>query len=78
MASGNRFLLRTFDQIIKAFAEHMLDGIRENGEVAEIIRNHAHEQLAQIFRAIADGDELRAETETRNDLVAIAASSGTG
>ena len=51
-------------------------GRRENGEVAEIVRNHTHEQLAKIFRAIADGDELRAETLTRNYLVAIAASSG--
>ncbi len=78
VASGNGFLLRTFDQIIKARAEHKFDGRRENGEVAEIVRNHAHEQLAQIFRAIADGDEFRAETVTRNYLVAIAASSGTG
>jgi GntR family transcriptional regulator, transcriptional repressor for pyruvate dehydrogenase complex len=78
VASGNGFLLRTFDQIIKARADHKYDGRRENGEVAEIVRNHAHEQLAQIFRAIADGDEVRAETVTRNYLVAIAASSGTG
>lgn len=78
VASGNGFLLRTFDQIIKARADHKFDGRRENGEVAEIVRNHTHEQLAKIFRAIADGDELRAETVTRNYLVAIAASSGTG
>jgi GntR family transcriptional regulator, transcriptional repressor for pyruvate dehydrogenase complex len=78
VASGNGFLLRTFDQIIKARADHKFDGRRENGEVAEIVRNHTHEQLAQIFRAIADGDEVRAETVTRNYLVAIAASSGTG
>jgi DNA-binding FadR family transcriptional regulator len=78
VASGNAFLLRTFDQIIKARADHKFDGRRENGVVAEIVRNHTHEQLAQIFRAIADGDEVRAETVTRNYLVAIAASSGTG
>ena len=78
VASGNGFLLRTFDQIIKARADHKFDGRRENGEVAEIVRNHTHEQLAQIFRAIADGDEVRAETVTRNYLVGIAASSGTG
>jgi GntR family transcriptional regulator, transcriptional repressor for pyruvate dehydrogenase complex len=78
VASGNGFLLRTFDQIIKGRADHKFDGHRENGEVAEIVRNHTHEQLAQIFRAIADGDEVRAETVTRNYLVAIAASSGTG
>jgi GntR family transcriptional regulator, transcriptional repressor for pyruvate dehydrogenase complex len=72
VASGNGFLLRTFDQIIK------FDGRSENGEVAEIVRNHAHEQLAPIFRAIADGDEVHAETVTRNYLVVIAASSGTG
>ena len=78
VASGNGFLLRTFDQITKARADHKFDGRRENGEVAEIVRNHTHEQLAQIFRAITDGDELRAEAVTRKYLVAIAASSGTG
>jgi DNA-binding FadR family transcriptional regulator len=78
VASGNSFLLRTFDQIIKARADHKFDGRRENGEVAEIVRNHTHEQLAQIFRAISDGDEVRAEAVTRSYLVAIAASSGTG
>ena len=78
VASGNGFLLRTFDQIVKARAEHKFDGRRENDEVAEIVRNHTHEQLAQIFRAIADGDEFRAETVTRKYLVAIAASFGTG
>lgn len=78
VASGNGFLLWTFDQIIKARADHKFDGRRENGVVADIVRNHAHEQLAQIFRAIADGDEVRAETVTRKYLVAIAASTGTG
>ena len=78
VASGNGFLLRTFDQIIKARTDHKFDGRRENGEVAEIVRNHTHAQLAQIFRAIADGDEVRAETVTRKYIVGIAASSGTG
>lgn len=77
-AAGNDFLLWTFDQIIKARSDHNYDGRREGGEVAQIVRNHTHEQLAQIFRAIADGEELRAETVVRNYLVAIAASSGTG
>jgi DNA-binding FadR family transcriptional regulator len=78
VASGNGLLLRTFDQIIKSRTDHKFDGRRENGEVAEIVRNHSHEQLAQIYRAIADGDEVRSEAVTRNYLVAIAASSGTG
>jgi DNA-binding FadR family transcriptional regulator len=78
VASGNGLLLRTFDQIIKLRTDHKFDGRRENGEVAEIVRNHSHEQLAQIYRAIADGDEVRSEAVTRNYLVAIAASSGTG
>ncbi len=78
VASGNGFLLRTFDQIIKARSDNQYDGHRNNSEVAEIVRNHTHEQLSQIFRAIADGDEVRAETVTRNYLVVIAASSGTG
>jgi GntR family transcriptional repressor for pyruvate dehydrogenase complex len=78
VASGNGFLLWTFDQIVKARVKHKFDGRRENGEVAEIVRNHTYEQLAQIFRAIADGDEARADAVTRNYLVAIAASSGTG
>lgn len=78
VTAGNALLLKTFDQIIKARADHKFDGRRGNGDVAEIVRNHTHEQLAQIFRAIADGDERRAEDVTRNYLVAIAASSGTG
>lgn len=78
VASGNGFLLWTFDQIIKVRADHKFDGRRENGEVAEIVRNHTYEQLAQIFRAIVDGDAVRAEAVTRKYLVAIAASSGTG
>lgn len=78
VASGNGFLLRMFDQIIKARADDRFDGRRESSEVAEIVRNHTHQQLAQIFRAIADGDEVRAEAVTRNYLVAMAASSGTG
>jgi DNA-binding FadR family transcriptional regulator len=77
-ASGNSFLLRTFDLITKARADHRFDGRRENGEVADIVRNHTYEQLSQIFRAIADGDERRAESVTRSYLVAIAASSGVG
>ena len=78
VASGNGFLLRTFDQIIKARDNHKFDSRHENGVVAAILRNHTHKQLDQIFRAIADGDEVQAETVTRNYLVAIAASSGTG
>jgi GntR family transcriptional regulator, transcriptional repressor for pyruvate dehydrogenase complex len=78
LASGNGFLVRTFDQIIKARADYKFDGRRENGEVAEIVRNHSYEQCAQIFRAIADGDEIRAELVTRNYLIAIAASSSMG
>ncbi len=78
VASGNSFLLSMFEQIIKARADHKFDGRRANSDVAEIVRNHTHQQLSQIFRAIADGDEVRAETVTRNYLVAMAASSGTG
>lgn len=78
VASGNSFLLRTFDQIIKARADHKFDGHRENGEVADIVRNYSYEQLAQIYRAIADGDEVQAETVTRRYLISLAASSGIG
>lgn len=77
-ASGNNFLLRTFDQIIKARSDHKFDGYRGNGAVADIVRNHSYEQLGQIYRAIADGDAIRAETVTRNYLVGIAAFSGAG
>jgi DNA-binding FadR family transcriptional regulator len=77
-ASGNSFLLRTFDQILAARMDHKFDGHRENGTVAEIVRRHSHDQLQQIFRAIADGDEARAEAVTRNYLIGIAASLGQG
>ncbi|MCB2137293.1 MAG: FadR family transcriptional regulator [Rhodobacteraceae bacterium] len=73
-ASGNSFLLWTFDQIMAARMDHKFDGHRENGAVAEIVRRHSHDQLLQIFRAIADGDEVRAEAETRRYLIGIAAS----
>lgn len=77
-ASGNSFLLRTFDQILAARLDHKFDGHRENGSVAEIVRRHSYDQLMQIFRAIADGDEARAEAETRSYLIGIAASLGQG
>jgi DNA-binding FadR family transcriptional regulator len=76
VASGNSFLLRTFDQILKARQDHKFDGHRENGAVAEIVRRHAYEQLSEIYAAIAKGDEAAAELVTRNYLVRIAASSG--
>ncbi|MBL9045870.1 MAG: FadR family transcriptional regulator [Tabrizicola sp.] len=72
-ASGNSFLLWTFDQILAARIDHKFDGHRENGAVAEIVRRHSHDQLVLIFRAIADGDEARAEAETRRYLIGIAA-----
>lgn len=77
-ASGNSFLLWTFDQILAARMDHKFDGHRENGSVAEIVRRHSHDQLQQIFRAIADGDEARAEAVTRAYLIGIAASLGQG
>jgi DNA-binding FadR family transcriptional regulator len=75
-ASGNSFLLRTFDQILKARQDHKFDGHRENGAVADIVRRHSHEQLLEIYKAISTGDEQAAERVTRNYLVRIAASSG--
>ena len=75
-ASGNSFLLRTFDQILKARQDHKFDGHRENGAVADIVRRHSHEQLLEIFNAISSGDEQTAEQVTRSYLVRIAASSG--
>lgn len=77
-ASGNSFLLWTFDQILAARVDHKFDGHRENGTVAEIVRRHSYDQLILIFRAIADGDEARAEGVTRSYLIGIAASLGQG
>ena len=76
VAANNSFLLRTFDLIAKARADHRFDGRRDNTEVADIVRNHTYAQLSQIFRAIADGDEARAEAVTRGYLLGIAAASG--
>lgn len=76
VASGNTFLLWTFDQIVKARQDHKFDGHRDKGVVAKIVRRHSYEQLAEIYDAIAKGDEERAETVTRNYLIGIAASSG--
>ena len=75
-ASGNSFLLWTFDQIVKARQDHKFDGHREKGVVAEIVRRHSYEQLIEIHDAIALGDAVQAETVTRNYLVGLAASSG--
>jgi len=77
-ASGNSFLLWTFDQILAARIDHRFDGHRENGAVAEIVRRHSHDQLLAIFRAIADGNEAQAEAVTRTYLIGIAASLGQG
>jgi DNA-binding FadR family transcriptional regulator len=63
-ASGNSFLLRTFDQILKARQDHKFDGHRENGAVADIVRRHAYEQLFEIYKAIAAADEQAAELVT--------------
>lgn len=76
VASGNAFLLWTFDRIIKVRQDHRFDGHRENGPVAELVRRHSHDQLRLIFDAIAARDEARAEAVTRSYLVNIAASSG--
>jgi DNA-binding FadR family transcriptional regulator len=76
VASGNSFLLWTFDQIMQARQDHKFDGHRETGAVAEIVRRHSYDQLAAIFEAIAAGDEARAEAVTRTYLIGIAASSG--
>ncbi len=78
VASGNSFLLRTFDQILRTRQDHRFDGHRETGAVAEIVRRHSHAQLTDIDAAIAARDEARAETVTRNYLIGIAASSGFG
>lgn len=75
-ASGNSFLLRTFDQILKARQDHKFDGYHENGTVADIVRRHSHEQLQEIYKSIAAGDEQLAERVTRKYLVRIAASIG--
>jgi len=75
-ASGNSFLLWTFEQILKARVDHKFDGHRESGSVAEIVRRHSFDQLTAIHRAIADGDEARAEAVTRAYLIGIAASLG--
>ena len=77
-ASGNSFLLWTFDQILKARAGHSLDSYRVYSAVADIVRRNCFEQLGKIYRAIADGGEARTEEVTKVSLVSIAASSGLG
>lgn len=78
VASGNSFLLWTFDQIMQARRDHKFDGQREAGAVAEIVRRHSHDQLTAIYQAIEAGDEGQAEEVTRSYLIGIAASSGLG
>lgn len=78
VASGNSFLLWTFDQILKARADHKFDGQRATGSVAEIVRRHSYDQLHAIYQAISAGDEVRAEAATRTYLIGIAASSSLG
>lgn len=75
-ASGNSFLLWTFDRILRARAAHKFDGHRETGAVAGIVIRHAQEELRPILDAIAAGDEARAEAVTRRYLIGLAASSG--
>lgn len=76
VASRNSFLLRAFDMIVKTRADYRFDGRREDTEVADIVRSHTHAQLAEIFRAIADGDQARSEALTRSYLLGVAAASG--
>jgi len=77
-ASGNSFLLWTFDQILKARADHKFDGHQECGNVADIVRHYTYEQLLEIFKAISAGDETQAESVTRAYLIGIAASVSQG
>lgn len=77
-ASGNSFLLWTFDRILAARIDHRFDGHRGNGAVAGIVRQHSYDQLQAIFSAIAAGDEARAEAVTRTYLIGIAASMSQG
>jgi len=77
-ASGNSFLLWTFDRILAARIDHRFDGHRENGAVAGIVRQHSYDQLRAIYRAIAAGDEAEAEAVTRTYLIGIAASMSQG
>ena len=76
LASGNDFLLRTFDQIVAARRQYKFDGHRERGRVAAIVRRHAHQQLAAICDAIVSRDERRAETEVARYLSGMVASGG--
>ena len=74
VASNNGILLSTFDRMQgMRLPDRGNDGATA-GAVSEIVRRHAYEQLSRIYRAIADGDEARAEAVTRNYLVALAAS----
>lgn len=77
-ASGNSFLLWTFDRILAARIDHRFDGHHGNGAVAGIVRQHSYDQLRGIHDAIAAGDEARAEAVTRTYLIGIAASMGQG
>lgn len=75
VAAGNDFLLWTFDQILQARRRSNFDGRQAHAPVAELVRQHIHEQLRAIVEAIASGDRSRAETAVRQYLVGLAASS---
>lgn len=74
-AAGNEFLLWTFDQILQARRRSNFDGKQGHSPVADLVRQHIHEQLMAITDAIASRDKARAEDAVHKYLIGLAASS---
>lgn len=74
-ATGNDFLLWTFDQILMARRRSNFDGRHGSTPVADLVRQHVFEQLISIADAIASRDPNRAERAVSGYLVGLAASS---
>ncbi len=54
VASGNSFLLWTFDQILKARRDHKFDGYRENGAVARLQTHNGSQKMTAAASAMAE------------------------
>ena len=73
-ASGNRFLLTIYEQMVLARRQVNFDGRETHSQVARLVRLHMHAELQSIAEAVKKGDQEQAEQRTRAHLLGMAAS----
>lgn len=73
--AGNNFLLWTFEQIVNTRRSNKFDGRMDQAPVANLVRQHFHQRLSNIARAIKAEEPATARAEVEAFLVNMAASS---